>query len=106
MGKSYKKTPVVTDNAHSHESKKKASRRVRRKLKQNGDVVLSGNSYKKMHESWDICDYKFMMTEEDAIDNYYRYLKEDELHGVDFTIKRYPTLESFLNWWRKKYKSK
>ena len=97
MSRSYRKNPVVTDNNDSHQSKKLASRSLRRKLK-NSDELLKGSSYKKHYESWDICDYKFRKTREEAIEGYYsscnryKYFKEE-----------FPTLEDYLKWWYKTY---
>lgn len=56
MSHSYKKTPVCKDgNASKKSGKKMANRKIRR------FVGLAGksNCYKKVCESWDICDYRF-----------------------------------------------
>lgn len=106
MGKSYKRNPYVTDNKHSHESKKHASKIVRRKLNSNHDLSLPGNSYKKVYESWNICDYAFRMTEQDAIDDYYDWSDPNSVNYCKFLVEEFPTLESFLAWWKKHYKSK
>ena len=53
MSRSFKKRGIYCDSSPS--AKKKANARVRR-----FDAVLAnGSSYKKVYESWDICDYKF-----------------------------------------------
>lgn len=49
-----KKAPIWTDNKGKKKRKNVANRKVRRAAK-----LSSGSSYKKVHESWDICDYKF-----------------------------------------------
>ena len=50
MSRSYKKTPYCGD--HKGKSKKRiANHKVRNWLKQNPEVALKGNAYKKIYES-------------------------------------------------------
>lgn len=104
MGKSVKKTPMVKENCRGSNKHRKAmaNRQVRRKLNK-GEEAINGGTYKKMYESWNISDYTFRMTREEAIEDYYRWLRWDEEHGFNETKKRFPTLEEFLNWWEKNY---
>ena len=61
MSRSYKKTPYCGD--HKGKSKKRiANHKVRNWLKQNPEVALKGNTYKKIYERWDICDYYTVST--------------------------------------------
>lgn len=56
MSRSYKKTPWSGD--HKGKDKKRiANHKVRNWLKRHPNVILNGNSYRKIYESWDICDY-------------------------------------------------
>lgn len=105
MGKSVKKNPVVTDNAHSHAGKKRASKKVRQALK-NSDELLNGNLYKRVTESWEISDYSFRLTKAEAIELYYRYIAEEALYGSTWTLDKYPTEQDFLNWWASCYERK
>lgn len=59
MSRSFKKHPVVTDKTYKW-AKKDANRKVR-KLENLGN----GNEYKKHYCSWDICDYKFLVSLKD-----------------------------------------
>lgn len=54
MSRSYKRVPCCKD--HNKGMKRYANRYVRR----NYLVVPSGNAYKKLFCSWNICDYKFL----------------------------------------------
>lgn len=55
MSRSYKHTPWSGDTKGPNK-KKYASHRVRSKLKEQ-DYLPQGNKYKRLYESWDICDY-------------------------------------------------
>ena len=64
MSKSYKKTPWCGE--HKGKSKKRiANHHVRNWFKRNPDVILPPGAYKKIHCSWDICDYGWICTWED-----------------------------------------
>lgn len=52
MSRSYKKSPYVTACKHK-QGKRLANKRVR-----NTAWLSNGKGYKKVYESWDICDYK------------------------------------------------
>lgn len=107
MGKSVKKTPMTKENSRGSNKHRKAiaNRQIRRKLNRDKESV-KGSTYKKMYESWNISDYTFRMTKEDAIKDYYRWLRWDEENGFTTTKTRFPTLEDFLNWWEKTYMRK
>ena len=56
MSRSYKKHPYCGDKKQNKEI---ANRRVRRKLNSNYDLNFSNKSYKKVFDSYDICDWWF-----------------------------------------------
>lgn len=56
MSRSYKHYPFVKDRASCKVGKKLASARVRVYIKRGGEIA-NGNAYKKLYQSWDICDY-------------------------------------------------
>ena len=60
MSRSYKKTPYAGD-AKGKAKKRDANSKVRMFLK-NIENTLSNNSYKKVYESWDICDFYWIET--------------------------------------------
>lgn len=101
MSRSYKKNPYVTDHKcrTTKRSKRIANRIVRRRLGQDEDMPARPQ-HKKMTESWNICDYKWRMTEAEAIE-WYKYHMEDE--ASEYFKKCYPTLESWLKYWKKCY---
>lgn len=60
MARSYKKTPALTDTGRPfHRYAKREANAAVRRFK--GDLS-SGGSYKKLYESWDICDWKYIYT--------------------------------------------
>lgn len=56
MSRSYKKTPVCKDG---NASKKSGKKMVNRKVRNTVDLAGKSNHYKKVYESWDVCDYRF-----------------------------------------------
>ena len=89
MSRSYKKYPWVTDHkaGTTKNTKKLANKTVRHRKN-----LPSGKAYRKVFESWDICDYKYMWTWEE----------EDNL----YLKRRYPTLKSYYRYWLKCTKGK
>ena len=76
MSRSFKKTPGHTSLSESRYSswfKSYANRRFRRYT----GPVQDGGWYKKYHESWDICDWKFLY-----------YTKKE----LDRTLEEFPRL--------------
>ena len=104
MSRSYKKNPYVTDHSANTKSMKRiANRTVRRRLKNNEDMPAR-LQHKKMTESWEICDYKWRMTREEAIQWYNEQLEWQKHKGsLTYFLKLYPTLEAWLKYWEKCY---
>lgn len=86
MSRSYKKNPVCTDNRSSGANKRIANRITRRKTK---GQLYQGGDYKKLYESWDICDYKWYETKQEAIEAY-----KCNRYGI---ADRYKSLEHYLH---------
>ena len=65
MSRSYKKHPWITDHhvKSSSERKKFANKKVR-----HTEDLPSGGAFKKVFCSYDICDFKFFQTKEEALD--------------------------------------
>ena len=59
MSRSYKKIPMIKD-ANSRPGKSSANRKVRRAA-----VIANGGGYRKVYETWNICDYRHIETEEE-----------------------------------------
>ena len=99
MSRSYKKHPISKDNTKSsHECKKKASRRWRRAP----ESVKTKSKWNKHTNSWDIHDYIYRYTRQDAIKAWYDEETDHEMHP--YLHKKYGTLENYLNRnWKKYY---
>lgn len=83
MSKSYHKTPYCGQKNNTF-MKKEFNRRLRRnKLK---ELYDNGNSYRKVYQTWDICDfYTYAWNREKAIRSAYHDLEE-----YPWLQKRYP----------------
>lgn len=58
MSRSYKHVASYTDhNASTWRRKRWASKAIRRKIFE----LMDGNMYKKIYETWSICDYKWLI---------------------------------------------
>lgn len=89
MGKSYKHYPFCKCEKSCKKGKKWANRRVRAQSKEMIEIA-NGKSYKKLFNSWDICDYCDSFTWEE-----YKAWKKS--WGYD---------EPDYLWWYKTYKRK
>lgn len=68
MSRSYKKTPIVKDNAGGRKhAKRQANKKVRRTK-----CLSSGKQYRKVYNTWDIYDYVSYCTLEEFLN--YRHL--------------------------------
>lgn len=94
MSRSYKKHPRVKDKTNKN-MKKFANKKVR-----HTEDIPNGKAYKKVFESWEISDYNWIWTKEEAIEQYNR---ADENSWIK---KRYKNLEDYLKYWEKCVKRK
>ena len=101
MSRSYKKSPIINDHRRrsTKENKQIANRRVRR-MNKKLDGAPSRSYYKRATESWDISDYAWYWSKEQAIKEY----EENELNK--YIYKNYPTLSDWLAYWEKCAKRK
>lgn len=112
MSRSYKKTPIVKSGGYGgHDDKRFARRKWRRSIKED-DVASKRSLYKRNYSTWDINDYINRWTKEEAID-YYNNIKDKaklnnwERQYYKNILKRYPTLESYLEkYWYKNFRRK
>ena len=70
MSRSSKKHPWVTDHKLHNDMKKFANKKVRHE-----EDLPNGRAFKKVFCSYDICDYKWRQTKEEAIEEYENALK-------------------------------
>jgi hypothetical protein len=64
MSRSFKRTPGFCDR--NPFNKGKANRRVRKDW-----AVPSGGAYRKVFETWDICDFRFLFFSEREVGKFY-----------------------------------
>ena len=94
MSRSYKKHPYLKESSkHTKYGKKFANRKVR-----NSDDTLQHRDYKKQYCSWEISDYKFYMSKQEIIDEFFAS-RNEEYHWM----KKFKTLKEALTWWKKTY---
>lgn len=110
MSRSYKKFPISRMGLWGESMKKGkqyANRKIRRKLKNPNIEVGNGRHYKSLGlDSWDLWEFKFLETKQDAIDNWERDQKLI-VNGVQsWRTMRNWSLEDQLNDWAKFHKRK
>lgn len=98
MSRSYKKHPIFKDppnrkTPHRYRAKTLASRKVRR------TCVPSGKGgFRRIYDSWDICDYRFRVTEAEFRRKWER--------GEEWLHKRFKTYKQAFRYWRRYYRNK
>lgn len=96
MSRSYKKHPFVTDCGQGRSYAKRTANKIFRRKIANEEDMSSKPKFKRYSCSWNICDYKWRMTKEEAIEWY-------ETEASDKMKKHFPTLELWLKYWAKCY---
>ncbi len=74
MSRSYKKVPYCGERKN-REDKRNANKKVRSRLK-NPNYILKGSDYKKVFESYDICDYGWFSTWKEYWEREIRYYEK------------------------------
>ncbi len=98
MSRSYRKQPVWKDRA-TRGGKTAANRRLRKKLKQNYELNLQNKSYRKIYDSWDICDYCSLI--DNDFEKYYRkYLIF--CRGMNNPPTRKEVYKQWIKWYKGK----
>lgn len=93
MSRSFKKSDWVKDP-----NNKNMKRFANKKVRHSNDIP-SGGAYKKLFCSWNISDYKWRWTKQEAIREYNKGLHSKYLD-------RFTTLEEYLKYWEKCVKRK
>lgn len=110
MSRSYKKFPISRMALWGRSMKKGkqyANRKIRRKLKNPNVDVGNGHHYKCLGlDSWDLWEFKFLETKQDAINRW----EKDQI-GLEYGIRSWRTvhdwsLEDAINDWAKSHKRK
>ena len=91
MSRSYKKNPFVND--HKCRTTKHNKQIANRIFRRNKSELYQGSAYKKCYCSWNISDYGWRWTKEEAIDFY--------LNGPhnEWAQTHYETVEDYLQYW-------
>lgn len=99
MSRSYKKTPYYGDKKNK-ETKRIANKTVRNYLK-DPKHMLPKRSFKKVFESWDICDYGWVVSWEEYLGGCLNHYNQHPKWYKKPPNKK----EEYRNWY-KKYKMK
>lgn len=89
MSRSFKRNPICKCGRSGRVGKKLANRRVRRALI---DLPRKSKAYKKIYESYDICDYISRWSRQDALVDYW-YGRRAVYWQSHYTE------EEFINFW-------
>lgn len=100
MSRSYKKSPVRKQPA-DQANKRAANRRVRRTKD-----IPNGGSYKKCYESWEISDWGWWSSKQDAINDWNESLSRRKTSYGSYLVEHFKTLEQYLAYWEKCTKRK
>jgi len=106
MSRTRKKCAVIKDNNWTKRNKKVANKKLRRKYHYNidNDDTINGGDYRKFYEHWLISDWKFKLTEKEAIDLWFQEELEELYTGNPGSLhKGFKTLKAYLKWWKTTY---
>lgn len=96
MSRSYKKHGEMVKQQNTRGMKKCANRHVRRHI---DELPHKGKAYKKLFQSWDICDYKYIWTKGDAIKEWYEAHRPSSRYRHSYASR--VSLEEYLKYWEK-----
>lgn len=95
MSRSYKRFPTVKD--HNRGQKRLANKKLRRN--KNKYTLMQNGEYKKHYEQWNICDWNWYWSKQEAIDSWYEEESPHYKKEIAWRHKYYKTLENWLNYW-------
>lgn len=104
MSRSYKKYECCTDNKGTGK-KRTAWKTVRQWLKDHPDELLNGSEYKRIYESYDICDYVFTCSWEEYWRSCQKWHEKDIERGWGRHLEELDEEEEY-RYWYKTYKAK
>ena len=104
MAKSYKKHPRCGDKKGTVK-KRMAWKAVRQWCKDHPDESLKGNQYKKIYETYDICDYNLMTSWEEYWASCQRLHNEAIIRGCGLYKEELDEKKEY-RWWYTHYKNK
>lgn len=110
MSRSYKKFPIsrmALWGRSMKQGKKYSNRKIRRKLKDPEVDVGNGRNYKGLGlDSWDLWEFKFLETKQDAIERWERDQVEIAIGTRSWRAQHDWTLADAINDWEKFHKRK
>ena len=89
MSRSFRKHPCVKDPASKY-MKRYANKKVR-----HTKDIPNGGAYKKVFESWEISDYCWFWTRQEAIDEW------ESKSLTNYLKAHFKSLEEYLSYWEK-----
>ena len=95
MSRSYRKNPILKDGGNSSKSKKRVANQTVRRQYLDTDFPVKGNYYKKLFPQYDINDFIYYWSLEEAIVEYNSEEEEGWRH------QKYPNLDAYLAHWYK-----
>lgn len=98
MSRSRKKSHFVVD--HTARTTKKQKRLANKTVRRKKDFDVSGSVYKKIYPSWNICDYRYPWTKEEAIQEWYNE-ESPYYKGRAWRHSEFASLEKWLSYWEK-----
>lgn len=109
MSRSYKKVPYCGDKKGKIK-KRIANHKVRSWLKQHPDAILQKGDFKKLYETWDICDYYWITNWKEYWDSeirtYYYFEYMFPYRNVKKYKNKFPNKKESYRQWYKYYKMK
>ena len=97
MSRSYKRTPYCGDNK-GKTKKRFANKKLRMKMRDHEYELAKGGAYRKVTESWEICDYYWIMTWKDY---WAMCIRQWQRYGGE-----YPNKKEEYRYWLKWYRNK
>ena len=98
MSRSYKKVAVSKDRGSRHTKRRFRCKTLANRSVRRARGVMNGGRYKRLFDSWDICDWRCYLTE--------TQLKDDWEKGDEFLHGNFRTYAAAYRWWYTSYKRK
>lgn len=98
MSRSYRKHSYWKDSQRTNLPHRLYSKTIANRMVRRTSDVPNNSSFKKVYDSWDICDYAIKMTENE--------LREQWENGDEWLHRRFRNYKQAYRWWYTTYKGK
>jgi len=98
MSRSYKRYTVVKDDERSRVPRRYKQKTIANRTVRRTRGKLNGAKYKRVFNSWNICDWGYSMTE--------RQLKKEWADGDEWLHGMFDTYKQAYRWWYTSFKGK